>query len=85
MRICDLRQKEVINILDGQRIGYVCDMIFDLEKGCILAIIIPGPCKVFGFIGRESEYIIDLCNVKQVGDDVILVEVNLENCLKKCV
>ena len=26
MRICDLRQKEVINIKDCKRLGYVCDI-----------------------------------------------------------
>ena len=29
MRICDLRQKEVINIKDCKRLGYVCDIEFD--------------------------------------------------------
>ena len=29
MRICELRQKEVINIRDCQRIGFVVDVEFD--------------------------------------------------------
>ena len=32
MRICELREKEVINVCDGERIGFVEDMIFDLCK-----------------------------------------------------
>lgn len=32
MRICDLRQKEVINIKDCKRLGYVCDIEFDLKN-----------------------------------------------------
>ena len=35
MRICDLRQKEVINIKDCKRLGYVCDIEFDRKTGCI--------------------------------------------------
>lgn len=80
----ELRQKEVINICDGQRLGFVCDLEFDLKTGCIHSIIVPGPCKVFGFIGRESEYVIDLCDIERVGGDVILVDIELEKCLHKC-
>ena len=71
MRICDLREKEVINVCDGERLGYVEDMIFDLCKGCISHIIVPGPCKFFGIFGREEEFIIDLSCIRQIGADVI--------------
>lgn len=84
LRLCELRRKEVINICDGQKLGYVCDLDVDLVKGCINCIIVPGPCKVFGFIGRENEFVIDLCDIEKVGDDVILVDIDLERCLKKC-
>ena len=33
MRICDLREKEVINICDGERLGFVEDVEFDLCTG----------------------------------------------------
>ena len=75
----------MINIVDGQRLGYVCDLEFDLACGQIKCIIIPGPCKVFGFIGRESEFVIELCDIEKVGGDVILVDVDPEKCLHKCV
>lgn len=84
LRLWELRQKEVINICDGQKLGYVCDLDFNLTKGIINCIIVPGPCKVFGFIGRESEFVIDLCDIEKVGDDVILVDIDPERCLKKC-
>ncbi len=84
MRFCELKQKEIINICDGQRMGYVCDLDLDMEKGCVRAIIVPGPCKIFGFLGHDSEYVIDFCCIRQIGEDVILVEVNPEQALKKC-
>ncbi len=80
-----MREKEVINICDGERLGYVEDLIFDLYKGCITHIVVPGPCRFFGVFGREHEFIIELCCIRQVGADVILVEVNLEKVRKKCV
>ena len=49
MRICDLKCREVINIKDCRRLGFVGDIDFDLESGCILAIIVPGPPTICCF------------------------------------
>lgn len=84
MRICDLKQKEVINICDGARLGPVCDVEIDISQARITHIIIAGPYKLFGVLGRENEYIVDVCCIHQIGEDVILVEVNLEQCIHKC-
>jgi YlmC/YmxH family sporulation protein len=84
LRICELREKEVINICDGERLGCVEDIIFDLCKGCVTHIIVPGQCRFFGLFGREDEFIIELGCIRQIGSDVILVEVNVENVRKKC-
>lgn len=84
MRFCDLKQKEVINICDCQRLGYVCDLEFNPQNGCIEALIVPGPCKIWGILGSDSEYFIDYCCIKQIGGDVILVDINPEKALRKC-
>ena len=39
MRICELRQKEVINVRDCQRIGFVVDVEFDPKTGNICQLI----------------------------------------------
>lgn len=75
MRICELKQKEVINVKDCRRLGYVGDVDFDICTGCMLALIVPGPGCFCGFLGREKEYIIPFCDICQIGDDIILVEV----------
>lgn len=84
MRICELREKEVVNVCDGERIGNICDVDFEERTGRICSLIIPGPCKVFGIIGRDSEYIIPYECVKRIGADVVLVEVEASKCLHKC-
>lgn len=84
MRVWDLRQKEVINICNCKRLGCVGDIEFDQCKGCITAIIVPGPGKLCGFLGRDMEYIIPWCNIKQIGPDVILVQIDEEVALVKC-
>ncbi len=83
IRFSDFKEKEVINCRDGERLGYVCDLIFDCNTGNILKIIIPGPCKVWGILGRENEYIIGFCCIVQIGEDVILVDVDAKNTLVK--
>ena len=69
MTICDLKQKEVINIKDCKRLGFVGDVDFDMKTGCMTALIVPGPGCICGFLGREKEYIIPFCDICQVGND----------------
>lgn len=80
-RFFDMKQKEVINVKDGCRYGYICDIELDEKEGEIKKIIIPGPGKVFGVFGREQEYRISWDCVKQIGDDIILVEAETKKIL----
>ncbi len=84
MRICELKQKEVINANDCKRLGFVGDVDFDMCTGCLVAIIVPGPGCFCGFIGREKEYIIPFCDICQVGDDIILVDVKRKSVEEAC-
>ncbi len=72
-RIADLRCKEVINICDGCRIGFVCDVEIDVACGKVLAIVVPGPCRFF-FFGREEDYVIPWDAIRRIGEDLILVD-----------
>ncbi len=84
MRLCELSYKEVINVCDGQKLGYIQDIEFDVCTGQIKKVIIPGPCKIWGIMGRDHEYIIDYNCICQIGPDVVLVEVEAEKCFSKC-
>ena len=57
MRMSELKRREVINICDCRRLGFVGDMEFDPCTGQIKAIIVPGPGCICGFLGREKEYV----------------------------
>lgn len=83
MRLCELRQKEVINICNCRRLGCVVDVDMDLCDGRILAVIVPGPAKICGFLGTDSEYVIPFSCIKKIGPDIILVEIREEKFLKK--
>lgn len=72
-RLNDLRNKEVINISDGTRMGYVCDVGVDTDTANLTCLVIDGHPRLFGLLGRESDKVIPWADVKTVGDDTILV------------
>ncbi|HAA24576.1 MAG TPA: YlmC/YmxH family sporulation protein [Ruminiclostridium sp.] len=74
-RIAELRQKEVINISDGRRLGFVKDAEFSLETGRILSIVLPGPYSFFRLFGKETELVIPWKDVRKIGEDIILVDI----------
>lgn len=70
----DFKHKEVINIIDGRRLGFVQDVTANLETGIITSIIVPGSTKLFKFFTSSNDIVIPWNRIKCIGDDVILVE-----------
>ena len=71
----DFKHKEVININDGKRLGYVQDVCADLESGKITSIIVPGSNKMLNIFAQSNEIVIPWQNIKCIGNDLILVEI----------
>lgn len=67
-----LQDKEVINICDGSRLGYICDVAVDTCTGKIVSISVPGECKLFSS-PRSSLIVIPWEKIEKIGDDTILV------------
>lgn len=78
-RISDLRCKEVVNVSDGARLGFVCDVEIALDSGKVVALLVPGPCRFLGVFGRECDYLIPWSCIRRIGEDIILVDVIPEN------
>ncbi len=71
----DFRKKEVINITDATRLGYVQDVCADLETGRITSIIVPGGTnKLLNFFSSSNDIVIEWEKIRSIGDDLILVE-----------
>lgn len=77
-KFTELRCKEVINICDGCRMGFVCDAEIEIQSGRITAIYVPGKKRLFGLLGCECDYCIPWACIKRIGEDIILVDVNPE-------
>ena len=72
----DFKHKEVVNITDGKRLGYVQDVCADLETGKITSIIVPGGTnKILNFFSSNNDIIIEWKKIKCIGEDLILVEI----------
>ena len=72
-----IKNKEVINIDDGKSLGFVSDVVINLESGRIEGIVLPGEKGFLSFLGGgEEDIVIDWENIKTIGNDVILVEVH---------
>lgn len=70
----ELREREVINILDGKKLGFTSDLEIDPETGKIIALVLPAPGRFRWLLGRTGEIIIPWRQIKKIGSDVILVE-----------
>ena len=71
----DFKHKEVINITDAKRLGYVQDVNAELDSGMITSIVVPGNSKFFNLFSGESEIVIPWSRIKCIGEDIILVEI----------
>lgn len=73
----DLRDKEIININDGKRLGYICDIEVDMETGKIESIVVPGNKGILWLFGKTEDYVIPWSSIKTIGDDIIIVNINI--------
>ncbi len=84
VRVSELKCREVINICDGCRVGFVSDVEFDCTGGNVIALVVPGKLKFFGLFGREDDFVIPWGCIRRIGNDIILVEVELEKIRVPC-
>ena len=62
----DFKHKEVINITNGKRLGFVQDVCADLETGMITSIIVPGSNKMLNIFASNNEIVIPCGNITKV-------------------
>lgn len=74
MKISDFQTKDVINIVDGKRLGQISDLELDLRQGRIEAIVVPSYSRFMGMFGGRSDLIIPWHNIVKIGSDVVLVK-----------
>ena len=81
-RFSTLRCKEVINVCDGSRLGFVSDL--ELEDGHVTALLVPCPGKLFGLLKSGEFFVIGWSCIRRIGGDIILVDVDPAGCRRPC-
>lgn len=78
MDICfsELREREIINVYDGKKLGRIVDVLFDINSGEIRGIIVPGDKKLFH---KNDDIFVPLDKIKKIGGDVILVGLQFDH------
>ncbi|MCA0753838.1 YlmC/YmxH family sporulation protein [Paenibacillus sp. N4] len=83
MKISDFQTKDVINIVDGKKLGQITDLELDLRQGRIDSIVIPQYTKFLGmFGGGGTEVVIPWRNIVKIGADVVLVRLDETKALR---
>lgn len=71
----DLRCKEVINVVDGRRLGHIIDVCFELNLGKITGFIVPGDTTFWNVFKSGNQIFIPYSQICKIGEDSILVEI----------
>ena len=80
VKFTQLQCKEVICVCNGERLGFISDIVAEVPEGIIAAIVVPGPCKFLGVAGRKDDFVIPWSCVKKVGPDIVLVDIKPHDC-----
>lgn len=72
----ELRTKEVVNIVDGRKLGRVCDIVISCDNCQVQGIVVPNERR---FFHSREDIFVPWKNIKQIGDDCILVSLHPQN------
>jgi len=74
MLLSELEEKDVINVVTGERVGYVSSLKIDINSGTITAISVQPIARLVSFFSKEEENVIIPWNqILKIGEDVIIV------------
>ena len=74
LKLSELRDRDVVNLADGRRVGVIGDLEIDPQSGQITAVVVPGAARFFGLLGTDGSCTIPWGDIVTIGEDVILVK-----------
>ena len=74
MKLSDLQDKEIINLLDGKNLGNIIDAIID-ENGKIAGLVIEKHRFIISLFTSKKDIIVKWEQIEKIGEDIILVNV----------
>ena len=73
IKISELQIKDIVNTLDGKRLGNVEDIEINLKTGKIESITVANS-KMLSFLNKDEDTVIPWNKIKMIGEDIVLVE-----------
>ena len=74
MRLSDLQNKTVINVIDGKNVGNIIDLEIN-ENGNAVGLIVEKYKFLISSFSNKKELVIKWEQIKKIGEDVILVNI----------
>ena len=74
MRLSDLQNKDIINVIDGKKIGIIIDITIN-EDGTLSSLIVETTKSLLSRFSSSSELEIKWKQITKIGSDVILVSI----------
>ena len=74
MRLSELQNKNVINLIDGKNIGNIIDISVD-DRGRTTGLVIEKHKFLISYFTSKKEFTIKWDQIEKIGEDVILVRV----------
>jgi YlmC/YmxH family sporulation protein len=73
LSFCELRTKQVINVIDGKALGRIVDIVFSREGSRVIGFVVPGD-KMFKVFNKKGDLFVPYDRIVRIGIDVVLVE-----------
>ena len=74
MRISDIMEKEIINVKNGKKLGFITDIDLDVENGKVSSFSITGSSGDFFSRGAEIDTVF-WRDILRIGCDTIIVSI----------
>lgn len=75
MRLSDLQHKDIVNVMDGKKIGTIIDISLD-SNGVLDSLIVEKSKFILSYFTNKNEIEIKWKQIEKIGEDVILVKMN---------
>ena len=76
MRLSDLQNKNIVNIIDGKNIGNIIDVHINEASGNIESFVIEPNKNFLSFLNHGKDTEIKWNSIAKIGEDVILVKIS---------
>lgn len=74
MRLSDLQNKDVINMVDGKKVGNIIDVSLENSSGKMESLIVEKSKFFISMFSSKDEIEIRWEQIEKIGEDVILVK-----------